>query len=91
MRSSHRQLAGGAHPRQSAELRLRAERLGRPRPRFQLAKAIPSLANPRAVPRFMSLLPNGGRGKQFAPTAIGSLRSPKGLRPSPRIAYAAWP
>ncbi len=35
-----RQLAGGAHPRQSAELSLRAERLGRPRTRFQLSKAI---------------------------------------------------
>ena len=35
-----RQLAGGAHPRQSAELRLRAERLGLTKTRFRLAKAI---------------------------------------------------
>jgi hypothetical protein len=40
-----RQLAGGAHPRQSAELRLRAERLGRTRTRFQLAKALRWVVN----------------------------------------------
>jgi hypothetical protein len=40
-----RQLARGAHPRQSAELRLRAERLGQTKTRFQLAKAIRGIVN----------------------------------------------
>jgi hypothetical protein len=40
-----RQLAAGAHPRQSAELRLRADRLGQTRTRFRLARALRSIVD----------------------------------------------